>query len=183
MKSGIYKITNTVNGKIYVGSAANILNRWAQHKGLLVRGKHHSIKLQRSWDKHGQDCFEFSVLLYAPIEDLIHIEQTWMDREKPFYNIAPMAGTRRGLALREETKAKMSAARIGKKPNSETRTKMSAWQLGKTRSADICRKISESKKAAQLKGRPAWNKGIPHTPETRAKMSATQRMNRPGGKA
>lgn len=29
MKSGIYKIKNLINGKIYIGSTKNIKERWA----------------------------------------------------------------------------------------------------------------------------------------------------------
>lgn len=35
-KTGIYFITNTVNGKKYVGSAANIKKRWAARKAALA---------------------------------------------------------------------------------------------------------------------------------------------------
>ena len=30
--SGIYKITNIITTKIYIGSAINILKRWRRHK-------------------------------------------------------------------------------------------------------------------------------------------------------
>lgn len=29
--AGCYKITNTTNGKIYIGESNNILNRWRRH--------------------------------------------------------------------------------------------------------------------------------------------------------
>lgn len=48
VKSGIYKITNVVNNKIYIGSACNIMQRFSNHKSSLRKGKHHSIYLQRS---------------------------------------------------------------------------------------------------------------------------------------
>ena len=32
MKSGIYQITNTINGKFYIGSAKDIDWRWTEHK-------------------------------------------------------------------------------------------------------------------------------------------------------
>lgn len=39
MKSGIYKITNLVNGKFLVGSSINIQRRWKEHVWRLNKGK------------------------------------------------------------------------------------------------------------------------------------------------
>ena len=60
---GIYKIENKVNGKVYIGESMNIENRWSQHKKVLNENKHHSYKLQRDWNKYGEDNFIFEVLL------------------------------------------------------------------------------------------------------------------------
>lgn len=38
--SGIYLITNTVNGKQYIGSAVNILRRWDEHRCRLNEWSH-----------------------------------------------------------------------------------------------------------------------------------------------
>lgn len=45
---GIYKILNTANNKVYIGSSININNRWAKHKALLRHNKHENPKLQNS---------------------------------------------------------------------------------------------------------------------------------------
>lgn len=62
MESGIYKITNIITGKSYVGSAKNFEFRWQRHFNDLRNGKHSSIKLQRSYDKHGESVFIPQVL-------------------------------------------------------------------------------------------------------------------------
>lgn len=179
MNSGIYKIVNTVNGKFYIGSAINFERRWALHLSLLRRNMHHNIKLQRAWLKYGEPAFEFIVVERAPADRmLVVVEQKWMDSMKPFYNIAQIAGSQLGVKLSAETRRKMSVARVGKTASAETRAKMSAWQVGRVRPADTCLRISESKKAAGLKGRPAPNKGKKHSEETRAKMSAWHKANR-----
>ncbi|MGH2510529.1 MAG: GIY-YIG nuclease family protein [Ktedonobacteraceae bacterium] len=51
--SGIYRITCAVNGKIYIGSAVNIRNRWLQHHNELRHKKHPNQKMQNAWDKYG----------------------------------------------------------------------------------------------------------------------------------
>lgn len=51
-KSGVYKITNTINGNFYIGSSIRIRERWYEHKYLLNKGTHHSKHLQNSWNKY-----------------------------------------------------------------------------------------------------------------------------------
>lgn len=184
MKSGIYKIVNLVNGKLYIGSAVDLAARWRQHSSKLRNGNHHSIKLQRSWDKHGAESFGFEVVEYAPADsDLVKREQVWIDALRPFYNIAPVAGSQLGVKLSATTRGKMSAARIGKSPSADTRAKMSAWQVGKVVSEETRRKISNTKVESGVhRGQQPWNLGKKHSPETKAKMSAARRgrPSRPG---
>ena len=60
-KSGIYKIINKVNGKYYVGSTKDFNKRWLDHKSALIGNRHPNDKLQRAWNKYGQDKFEFVI--------------------------------------------------------------------------------------------------------------------------
>lgn len=62
MSSGIYKIVNNVNGKVYIGSTKNFDKRKQQHFYTLSQKKHHSPKLQRSYNKHGKESFEFQIV-------------------------------------------------------------------------------------------------------------------------
>jgi len=68
--SGIYKITNIVNNKCYIGQSISIKNRWWDHENLLTRNKHHSFHLQRSWNKYGKENFKFEILEICPDEEL-----------------------------------------------------------------------------------------------------------------
>ena len=107
---GIYKITNTVTGKFYIGSAVNIKIRWAVHRSQLGANKHHNRHLQNSWNKHGEYSFTFEVLECCEKERLIEREQFYIDNEKPAYNISPTAGNSLGVKRTDETKRKMSEA-------------------------------------------------------------------------
>lgn len=95
MKSGIYKITNKVNGKFYIGSAVNIKDRWDKHRSELYRGVHKNPYFLAAWKKYGEKNFSFSVLEY--VEDkknLLMREQhwiNWFDACKNGYNINPNA--------------------------------------------------------------------------------------------
>ena len=78
MTSGVYQILNTVNGKPYVGSSANIERRWSVHRHALSKGTHHSVKLSRAYAKHGADAFAFSVLETCEPELNIARELYWI---------------------------------------------------------------------------------------------------------
>lgn len=94
-KSGIYKITNEVNGKFYIGSSKDINQRIVEHKMMLNNNKHVNIILQRSWNKHGPEKFSFTVLEECQPEQCIEREQYYLDLLQPFksvgYNIGKKA--------------------------------------------------------------------------------------------
>jgi group I intron endonuclease len=107
LTSGIYEIRNKLNGKRYVGSAKNIFGRWKKHKNCLVRNEH-NVKLQNAWNKYGESAFEFNVILWCAVLDLIRYEQLFIDGYDTFkngYNACPTAGSSLGFKHSEETKA------------------------------------------------------------------------------
>lgn len=133
-KSGIYIIKNTINGKSYIGSAVNLKSRESKHKSDLSKNKHHSIKLQRSWNKYGKQNFIFDILeIVLNKNDLIEKEQFWIDlygSYKNGFNCCGIAGSILGIKRSEETRAKMSNANKLRAPVSdETRKKMSEIML------------------------------------------------------
>lgn len=184
-KSGIYKIVNKANGKCYIGSAVHIATRWSGHKSRLSKGTHHSPKLQNAWGKYGSDSFVFEVVeLVENKLDLIAAEQRWIDFVKPFYNIAPTAGSPLGVKQSDETRLRKSIAMRGFKHSEETLEKMRvAAKLrgipedvaAKGRAAAVIankgRVLSESHLAALVSSR----KGAKASSETRAKMSAASK--------
>jgi group I intron endonuclease len=105
INSGIYRILNTINGKGYVGSAKVFKNRWQRHITRLRKGTHHSILLQRAWNKYGETFFKFEILevISNPTKKLLESrEQYWIDyydvvNPDKGYNILPIAGSRLGV--------------------------------------------------------------------------------------
>lgn len=58
----VYKITNTITGKYYIGYAKDIYKRFKEHRNTLKNGNHQNIILQRSYNKYTLDSFTFEIL-------------------------------------------------------------------------------------------------------------------------
>lgn len=114
--SGIYQIENKVTGKLYVGSAWNCWLRKTGHFNKLRANKHHSIKLQRSFNKYGEENFKFSIIEFCDEELLLNREQFWLDKLKPFYNICRIAGSSRG---RKSSPAQLASLEKGWRKRAE----------------------------------------------------------------
>lgn len=107
--SGIYQIRNTINGHVYIGSAVDTEGRFRLHKSSLSKNKHHSIHLQRAWNKYGASNFVFEILEEINIaEDLIVREQFYFDDRNPEYNICKTAGSCLGVKFSLESNLKKS---------------------------------------------------------------------------
>ena len=59
---GIYKITNILDKKCYIGSSVNVKKRFSEHRRDLNKNSHHSYHLQRAWNKYGESQFQFQIL-------------------------------------------------------------------------------------------------------------------------
>ena len=80
--SGIYKITNTLNGKYYIGSSNDISgssdSRWETHVRRLKSNTHCNAHLQSAWNKHGEFSFMFSVLEQVPVHGKRKSHKKWV---------------------------------------------------------------------------------------------------------
>lgn len=72
---GIYKITCTKNNQCYIGSSVNIKHRWLQHLSALRKNEHHSIYMQRSFNKYGEESFKFEIIHIMKDYDEILLRQ------------------------------------------------------------------------------------------------------------
>lgn len=82
---GIYKIINTYNEKVYIGSSRDITGRWRQHLSDLKNNSHHATRLQNAFNKYGEDEFKFEVIEIVTDEDLLlREEQKWMDKYRSY---------------------------------------------------------------------------------------------------
>jgi GIY-YIG catalytic domain/NUMOD1 domain len=111
-KSGIYKWTNLITGKSYIGSAINLSRRLKQYFSIhylnRVLSKSKSI-IYSSLLKYGYSNFRLEILEYCEPNSLLEKEQQYIDTLKPEMNICKIAGSVLGLKHRPETVAKISA--------------------------------------------------------------------------
>lgn len=88
---GVYKITNIINNKFYVGSSKDIESRWSQHIYALQNGMHANQYLQNAWNKYGGDNFTFEVIEECEPSVQFEREQFYLNKLNPFdengYNI------------------------------------------------------------------------------------------------
>jgi group I intron endonuclease len=195
---GVYKITNNVNGKVYIGQSINIKNRWKDHIYALNRKDSSCVLLQRAWNKYKQESFSFEILELCTEDELDDVEVKYIDIYDAInngYNIE--SGGNKNKHLSEETKQKLRESHLGKVASNETRKKMSESRTGEknpmygqTHSEEARRKISEAKK-----GKPGYprtdyqkecarlaNLGKEVSEETRKKISEANKGNIPHNK-
>lgn len=197
LKGGVYKITNKLNGRIYIGSAKEFKNRWKQHSKSLEKGKHHNKHLQASYNKHGKENFIFQILevVEGTTRQRRKIEQKYIDQYidnwELCFNLNKHVNNKQGkwsknpeitrLKMRmaklnklrgpqtEETKAKIGLANSFKTRTESQKKKISLIMLNKKRSSQTKEKISKTMKEKGIKP-PSWF-GKKHSKETIQKLS------------
>ena len=117
--TGIYKIRNVVNNKVYIGSAIDIKKRWRDHKWYLKENKHHNSHLQASYNKYGLENFEFSVEIECKLKNLLIEERKLIKKydanNNQFgYNVNDPEHNFLGRNHSEETKKILSQQKMGK---------------------------------------------------------------------
>lgn len=180
----IYRITNMVSDKYYIGSAESFEKRKWQHLSDLKRGAHKNPHLQAAWNCYGEEAFVFEVIEVVPDgRSAFDIENTYLHKcvgQPDCYNVNTDAvGMRTGIPHSAATKQKMrlkvqaalAEGRGGKFiPSEDTRAKMSAAALGNTNARGYRRTEAECEVIRQ---RARGNKnflGKNHTEATKDKL-------------
>ncbi len=84
---GVYCFINIENGRFYIGSTIeSFKSRKQSHINALRRNDHHSVTFQRSWNKHGEDAFQFHILniLNKNKKEIRAKEQSYLDTLQPY---------------------------------------------------------------------------------------------------
>ena len=110
-QAGIYMITNTVNGKKYIGQSNWLKKRIGAHLNHLRNGAHSNIHLQRSFNKYGEGAFDFSIIEYCDEERLNEREIYYIKLYDTFrngYNQTEGGEGNRGYKFSDNSKQLMS---------------------------------------------------------------------------
>lgn len=80
MKIGIYKVTNLVNGKAYIGQAVNIEKRWQKHQSssFKTNKNDYNVVFHKAIRKYGIENFKFEILEECQKEKLDERERYWI---------------------------------------------------------------------------------------------------------
>lgn len=177
----VYRHTNKINGKVYIGiTSKNPKARWLN--GLGYQRNYH---FYRAIKEYGWDNFRHEVIISGlSLNDAANkerelIEHYQSDNKNNGYNRT--SGGIIGAMLSEESRKIMSLSRVGEKnhrfgiiPSIETRLKLSLALKGRRLSKETKDKLSSAHK-----GKQAGNKhpmyGKHHTEETKLKISETRK--------
>lgn len=196
---GIYAITNTVSGKVYIGSSINIKLRVRGHMSALKRAVHSNPYLQNAYNADGRAAFVASVVELCDSSELLDREQRHLDSTNSHsreigYNICASAfgkrhsdETKERIRLRainrsDESRERYASAQRGKKASEETKAKQSAARKGRKHSPEARAKIAESNRRRTLSDESKAKIGAANrnpSAETRAKQSASHQRPLP----
>lgn len=198
----IYKHTNKINGKSYIGQTKNIKMRWRPEGYKYCRKFYHAI-LKYGWDNFTheilRECDETDVdfweVYYIGFYDTINngynlegggcanktvsaetralISKAGMGRPSHFKGKTPW---NKGLKMSEEVRKKLSESHKGKRQplSEETKRKISQAQIGKKVSEETRKNLSISHK-----GKPSNNKGKKFDEKWRENLSKAHKGKKP----
>jgi len=141
----IYKISNSINSRIYIGSAVNFRLRKNRHITHLNKNKHCNKKLQRFVNKYGIDKLNFEIVECCEKNDLITREQYYIDLfdcVKKGFNILKTAGSwlnhkHKKSSIKKQSESKKgitSTGMLGKKHTDNTKKLISNKAKGRKQS-------------------------------------------------
>lgn len=104
--TGIYKIENLIDKKVYIGQSKDIVKRWSNHKSNAFDINSHSYDypLYRAIRKYGIENFDFSILEECLIEELNEKEKQYIEKYNSFfdgYNLT-LGGDSSSIAINKE---------------------------------------------------------------------------------
>ena len=103
MNIGIYKITNKINNKCYIGQSVNLESRIKSHKSMLKHHNEDNNLLNKATKKYGYENFEIEIIKYCKENELDFYEKYYINfynsyKRKNGYNIELGGSTHKHLS-------------------------------------------------------------------------------------
>ena len=190
----IYRVTNNVNGKTYIGQ-----HQYTDEKDPMKYYKGSGKALKQAYKKYGEENFSIEVL-YKRIRDkeTVNSMEIWAiakerkENKNGCYNIAKGGHGRsvegwtnpnKGKSLSDEHKRKISNAKRGHKVSEETRKKISKAEKGNKNALGKHLLSEETKqKMSKINKGNKYALGYRHTDEAKQKMSDAHKGQNPWNK-
>ena len=91
---GVFKISNLINGKIFVSSSPNLDSKWNSQKMQLNAKTHPNFDLQKDWDEFGENNFVYEIVDTIDLKDsepkknysadIKELEEMYLEELQPF---------------------------------------------------------------------------------------------------
>ncbi len=181
----LYKLTNKINGKIYIGQSVSTLNvRWSQHIHSALK-KNSKQVICAAIRKYGPDVFDRKILSRCnTMEEMNHREKYYI---KLFSSLVPVGYNiddgGKNKKMHETTKEKLSKAMMGKKrgPHTEEHKKnLSMAHKGRKYPDRNISKETRQKISIANSGPNNCMFGKNHTEETKKKISESKKGTQAG---
>lgn len=168
----IYKATNTLNNKAYIGLTNDLeFRKWTHFND--AEGDSDQV-FHRAIRKYGENIFTWEVLAECNTrEEAGELEVKLIEKHGTFnagYNST--TGGEWGWTVSDEARAKMSKASKGKSKSAEHSRNIAKARTGTKLSEEIKNKISKSKL-----GKPNGRLGMKHSEETKRKIRESCKKN------
>ena len=144
MSCSIYKISNKINDKVYIGQTWQALNqRFNEH----VSKTNKCHKFRNAIDKYGKDNFKIELIVSCENQESANaLEVFWIkcyDSIKTGYNIKDGGSHGKHSA---ESKAKISAKLIGRKLSAKAILAIAKGHVGNIPTPETRQKLSDARK-------------------------------------
>lgn len=151
--SCVYKITNTLNGKVYIGQTVDYRKRKVGHFSYLRRNAHRNSYLQKSFNKYGESSFKMEIIKECAVDELDKLEIYYMRKYNSIdktlgYNMVIGGNTNKSFP--DYIRQKMSRSQKGRIISEEHRKRIGKWHKGKTISPKDIEKANKTKKDNQI---------------------------------
>lgn len=175
---GIYGITNTVTGKMYIGQTINSFkSRWDWHRNCLNKnykknGKARSNShLKRAWNKYGEKAFRFDAIEVGPSGLSKEDRLAWCNKREEYWV---------GDSYLSDDYYNQQSGGDSAIPGPETRRRMSEALKGRPKTKEHRLAMSKARKGKPgKKGKDHHMWGKKQSAESNRKRSATLRANPP----
>jgi group I intron endonuclease len=160
----VYIITNTANGKLYVGKTNDPKVRWRAHKN---NARNHALRwpLYAAMRKYGVDAFNFHVVAEYDTEESALSMECWYiafyeaASDSSGYNLSPGGAGTSGYKWPEDARRRHSERLKGRVISPETRARISAGLKGVQKGIKRTDAARERMRLSHL-GKVPWNKGL-----------------------